>query len=135
MLAQSNRQTFHLNVRGVQHDTAGGTKSARRQGDGELGADSSTVSVRTGNLAPDALDLGVITSLGFGGSLVRLGAVHIGNTLSAVESGVGGVVDRVDLQEGSGGVLRTLAALVAKVACLNVQSKRMDGLVCGGWIM
>lgn len=109
-----------LNVRGVQHDTAGGTKSARRQGNGKLGADSSTVSVRAGNLAPDALDLGVLTSLGLGGSLVRLGAVHKGDALAAVEGSIGSVVDRVDLHKGGGGVLGTLAALVAEVARLYV---------------
>lgn len=90
--------------------------------------------MRAGNLTPDALYLGELASLGLGGGLVRLGTVNIGNTLAAVEGGIGSVVDRVDLQKRGGGVLGALTALVAEVACLYVQSTRMDGLVCGGWI-
>lgn len=118
------KRVNQLNVRRVQHHTAGGAKGARGQGDGKLRTDGTAVSVGTGDLAPDALYLGALARLGLAGGGGRLGAVHVGDALAQVELGVGGRSDRLDLEDRSVRVLGALAALVSEVASLCVQSTK-----------
>ena len=65
-----------------------------------------------GNLAPDHADLGAADLL--------LATVDVGDLLSEIEVGSVGVIDALDLDEARFGMGRVPAALVAKVATLDV---------------
>lgn len=72
----------------------------------------------SGDLAPDHSDLSA--------SDLLLGSVHVGNSLTQVESGILGVGDTLDLDERRVRVVHVLGTLVGQVLTLNVQSVRFS---------
>lgn len=109
-----------LNGRGVEHNTDGSAKSAGRKRGGELGTDSTTVTVDAGDLAPDnAALLALLIGLA--------GTVDVGDALAKIPIGIDGVADMLQRQDGGGRVLESLAALISEVTSLNVQSTHRRG--------
>ena len=103
--------------RRVKHDADGGTEALRWQVAPELGADSTRVAVRTGDLAPDDPDLGSPNC--------SLSAVDVSYTLTSVPLCRLGGVDAFELEERGSGVGVSLAALVGNVLSLHVKAVRL----------
>ncbi len=99
---------------------------ARGKRSAELGAHSPRITMNTGDLTPNGAGL-LSTLIGLGGT------VDVGNTLAQIPVGLLLTVHILQLDDGGGGILGTLAALIAHVASLDVQTREgiswegMDG--------
>jgi len=101
-----------LNVGRVKHDAESSTERGGREVLAELGTDEAAVSMWPGDLSPNHPNLGTLS--------LALAPVDERNLLAAVESGILGGSNTLDLDERGAGVGVTLAPLVRKVASLNV---------------
>lgn len=107
----------YLDLAREKHDSNGTTERLGRQVSGELSLNRATVSVVSGDLAPNGSDLGT--------SLQRLGLVDVSNSLAQIELSVLLGVDTLDLQDGVIGLLVTLTLRVTSHNSLGVESARL----------
>lgn len=106
---------YRLDARGVEHDADTGSESLRRDVVRELGTNDTRVTVRAGDASPDDTDLGATDLLG--------GLVDVSDTLAEVELGLVGLLDTLDLDEGSVALGHALRALVTHDPTLDVKTR------------
>lgn len=101
-----------LDVRWVQHHSDGSTEGLWRQVLLEVGSDNTVVTVGFGDLTPDDSDLGTSDLLG--------SSVHVGDSLTKVESGILRGMNTVDLNQRGVWVDYALGTLEGQMLSLDV---------------
>eukprot|EP00983_Pelagomonas_calceolata_P112083 1159846-Pelagomonas_calceolata.AAC.28 len=114
----------HSHPAGVQHDAHGGAQAAGRQVLPELGAHGAGVAVRTGDLAPNAAEVGAL--------LLGLGLVDEGQLLAQVELGLLGALHALNPDDGGVVGLHLAVADVALNLALDEQPHALASHGCCG---
>merc|ERR1712178_339841 len=91
----SSVQAYCLHAAGEEHDANWGANGRGRKVLAELATDSAAGTVGTAHLTPHDLETGAVLALH------GLGAVHVHDLLALVELHVLGVLNTLDLDEGS----------------------------------